>query len=70
MPFDEKKNDRKCIPHHPPLFYFLFFLQATLDDMEDELLVGSNHILPDHFSQSREFDLLQVGHVLFFQKLE
>ena len=36
--------------------------------MEDELLVGSNHILPDHFSQSREFDLLQVGHVLFFHK--
>merc|ERR1719433_1569837 len=34
-------------------------IEATLDDMEDELLVGSNHILPDHFSQSREFDLLQ-----------
>ena len=42
------------------IYLFLFFLQATLDDMEDELLVGSNHILPDHFSQSRDFDLLQV----------
>ena len=29
--------------------------QATLDDMEDNLLVGSNN-----FTQPREFDLLQV----------
>ena len=36
-------------------FKFFFHLQATLDDMEDELLVG-----PNHFTQSRDFDLLQV----------
>ena len=44
-----KKIDWKCIQN------FFFHLQATLDDMEDELLVG-----PNHFTQSRDFDLLQV----------
>ena len=38
--------------------------QATLDDMEDNLLVGSNN-----FTQPREFDLLQVEKIITTLKL-